>query len=104
MLYWSKFVTLRKEGYSEGKKSEKLKFSRTAIYNVIARFGKSGSFSDLNRADRTKVNSRRDDHVMERMLVYASHFTGKSSICFFALKYTTATKLPLREEFGLKAY
>ena len=68
----SNIVILHKEGYSERKLSEKLKFSNTAIHQKIVIFRKFGSFYDYNRIGRTIVTSSRDEctrsHVRAKKL------------------------------------
>jgi len=63
----SKSIILNEKGYSERQISEKLKFSKTAIYQAVARFKMFGSFQDLSRAGRPKVTSPRDDHMIKKM-------------------------------------
>ena len=63
----AKIVTLNKEGYSEQQISKKLKFSKTAIHQVIAKFQNFGSFQDLHRSRRSRVTSQKNDHLIKRM-------------------------------------
>jgi len=63
----SKSIVLHEKGYSERQISEKLKFSKTAIYQAVTRFKTLGGVQDLSRAGRPKVTSPRDDHMIKKM-------------------------------------
>ena len=65
----AKSVALNEEGYSERQISNKLKFSKTAIYQAMVKFRNFGSFQYLHRSGRPKLTSQRDDHLIKWMVV-----------------------------------
>ena len=75
----SKSIIFHKKGYSERQLSEKLKFSKTAIHQAVARFKTFGSIQDLSRAGRSKATSPKDDHMMKKMVVRSPTTLSKNN-------------------------
>jgi len=74
----SKILILYEEGYTERQISDKLKFSKTAIHQAVARFKRFGSFQDLSRTGRPKVASQRNDHMIKKMVVRSPPTSSKN--------------------------
>ena len=60
---------LHKEGYSERLISEKMKCSKSAVYNAVAKFQNTGSYSTGKKSGRPRKTTPRDDHVIRRIAV-----------------------------------
>ena len=87
----SKIINLNKEGYSEKQILKKLKLSKTAIHQAIAKFRNFVSFQDLHRPVSPRVTSQRDDHLIKWMVVCSLTSSSKKIGWALLLEGTAAT-------------
>ena len=65
----AQIVALHKEGHSERLISQKMKKSKTAVHNAIAKFRNTGTYTTAKKSGRPRKTTPRDDHAIRRIAV-----------------------------------
>ena len=65
----AQIVALHKEGHSERLISQKLKKSKTAVHNAMAKFRNTGTYTTAKKSGRPRKTTPRDDHAIRRIAV-----------------------------------
>ena len=65
----AQIVALHKEGYSERLISQKMKKSKTAVHNAMAKFRNTGTYTTAEKSGRLRKTTPRDDHAIRRRAV-----------------------------------
>ena len=64
----AQLVTLSNLNFSVREIARKMKVSKTAVHNAIAKYQNKGIFTDRKRSSRPKVTSRREDRLMHKVV------------------------------------
>ena len=62
-------VALHKEGHSERLISQKMKKSKTAVHNAMAKFRNTGTYTTAKKSGRPRKTTPRDDHAIQKIAV-----------------------------------
>ena len=104
----AQIVALHKEGYSEQLISEKMKCSKSAVYNAVVKFQNTGSYSTGKKSGRPQKNTTRDGPVIRRKAVHSLMSSAdeiRSALLAKATKISRRTvSRPLVDDFDLKAH
>ena len=65
----AQIVALHKEGHSERLISQKMKESKTAVHNAMAKFRNTGTYTTAKKSGRPRKTTPRDDHAIRRIAV-----------------------------------
>ena len=65
----AQIVALHKEDHSERLISQKMKKSKTAVHNAMAKFRNTGTYTTAKKSGRPRKTTPRDDHAIRRIAV-----------------------------------
>ena len=73
----AQIVTLSNLNFSVREIAKKVKVSKTAVHNAIAKYQNKGIFTDRKRSGRPKVTSRGEDRLMHKVVTRSPKSSSK---------------------------
>ena len=103
----AQIVTLSNLNFSVREIARKVKVTKTAAHNAITKYQNEGIFTDRKRSGRPKVTSRREDHLMHKVVTRSPMSSSKTIqaklIDTGTVVSTKTIQRRLSLEFGLKS-
>ena len=104
----AQIVALHKEGHSEQLISQKMKKSKTAVHNAMAKFRNTGTYTTAKKSGRPRKTTPRDDHAIRRIVVRSPMSSASKIRSSLLAKGTDISRRTvsrrLVDDFDLKAH
>ena len=104
----AQIVALHKEGHSERLISQKMKKSKTAVHNAMAKFRNTGTYTTAKKSGRPRKTTPRDDHAIRRIAVRSPMSSASKIRSSLLAKGTDISRRTvsrrLVDDFDLKAH
>ena len=104
----AQIVALHKKGHSERLINQKMKKSKTAVHNAIAKFWNTGTYTTAKKSGRLRKTTPRDDHAIRRIAVRSPMSSASKIRSLLLAKGTDISRRTvsrrLVDDFDLKAH